>query len=168
MATFSVSFKEFWGDVVPNLQPRVGNSIKRSLDRAGHRGVGLVVEEIDTAKPYPAVDTGGLRQSVNYTPSRKGPGHLSVDAPYAAAIEYGTRPFRPPIEPLAEWALRKGVANTEAEARGIAFAIAEKFSREGIAPRHYFRRAMARLKPVVQAEIRSGLRETAKRGWMWG
>lgn len=156
----SVTLKEWQHRVLPNIQPRLERALIGAMRRSAHEGVRFVVQEIDAAD---AVDTGGLRQSAGSRTLPKG-AELSVDAPYAAAVEYGTRPHRPPIEPLAEWAMRKGIASTESEARGIAFAIASKIAKEGTKPTFFFRKAMTRLDPVVKREIRRALTANAKRG----
>jgi hypothetical protein len=107
-----------------------------------------VVEEIDAAEPHPAVDRGELRGSVQVERVDDG-AIVEVRAPHAAIIEYGTRPFFPPIAPLAAWARRKGFTDPE----GAAFAIALAISRRGIAPRGYFAKAVARGKRWVRIEV---------------
>lgn len=134
----------------------------KGLQEGALRGKGLVVEEIDTASPYPAVDTGGLRQSVDVELEPKG-ASITVDAPHAAILELGTRPFWPPKAPLAEWAMRKGLAQNEDEAYDIAGAIQRKFAREGMAPRHYFSKAMNRLEGELPAMIKGQILDEFKR-----
>lgn len=156
----------------------------RGLRSAALRTQGQVVVEIDTAKPYPAVDRGTLRRSVGVDNHPDG-ALLSVDAPYAAAMEYGTRPFFPPLAPLEEWVQRKGLAGKkprfsmrkaereggglgkldfmtrkevglnrhQQEIKSIAYAIALKISKEGIEPRHFFAKAMAKVPGFLRVEI---------------
>jgi len=131
--------------------PKVKEAVVKGLRSAAMRGVGVVVEEIDKAEPYPAVNTGKLRQSVRAEPTPIGAA-IVVDAPHAAPINNGTRPFFPPLEPLIEWAVRKfGVS--ESEARSIAFNVARQISEEGIEPRHFFEKAMARMDAIIQEEV---------------
>lgn len=114
------------------------------------------VEEIDAAEPYPAVDTGELRRSVSteFVPDGA---IVTVDAPHAPMMEYGTRPFRPPVSILTEWAVRKGFASNEEEAKGIAFSVAKKIELNGIAPRRYFTKAWARMQRKLRDDIVSEL-----------
>jgi hypothetical protein len=68
-------------------------------------------------------------------------------------LEYGARPFRPPIAPLIAWALRKGIATDPAQAKAIAWGIAKKFAAEGFPPRAFFSTAVEAGLPKVQAEV---------------
>ena len=78
-------------------------------------------------------DLGTLRRSVMTTFVPDG-AIVRVTAPHAAPLEYGARPFRPPLGPLVEWAKRKGLENPKA----AAWFIARKFERFGFPPRRYF------------------------------
>lgn len=137
----------------------------RGLRSAGERMVGIVVEEInqpnpDEGVPHAPVDTGELQRSVKST-AVEGGAVVSVDAPHAPYMEFGTRPHYPPPEPIAEWAYRKGLADSEEEAMEIARAICAHIARWGIFPRHYMARAVATMKRrrVVHEEV---VRELAK------
>lgn len=145
-----LTFAQF-ADLVEDLPKEVEDAVIRGLRSAALRGVGFVVEEIDRAEPYPAVNFGVLRQSTKRALLPKG-AQVYNDAPHFPFMEYGTRPHFPPIAPLVVWATRKfGV--DEAEAEAIAWAVAKKIAREGIAPRGFFAKAMVRMQAVVQAEI---------------
>jgi hypothetical protein len=137
--------------------PKLKAAVVRGLRSAAQRGVGVVVEEIDKAEPYPAVNTGSLRQSARAENTEYGAA-IVVDAPHAAPINNGTRPFYPPIGPLVVWAMRKfGV--TENEAHKIARNVAKKIAEEGIEPRHFFEKAMARMDAIIEAEVGRELQE---------
>ena len=56
---------------------------------------------------------------------------------YAAPVELGTRPHRPPIQPLIDWVRGKLHVTDQAQARGMAFAIAKKIERRGTPPQPY-------------------------------
>lgn len=155
MTARRVSLTQF-GQIVTTLDPRLRAAIVRGLRATAARLVGLVVEEIDHASPHPAVDTGGLRNSVEMQTVPDG-SIVQVTAPHAGPIEYGTRPFRPPTEPLAEWAMRKGLAIDEAEAERIAFAVANVIAERGIEPRHFMAKAWDRLPPVLAREVQRAL-----------
>lgn len=138
------------------LSPKIEAAVVRGLRSGALRLQGMVVEEIDAAQPYPAVDRGELRGSVEYAPEADG-AVVYVDAPHAPHLEYGTRPFWPPLAPLKAWVLRKGFAEDEAEATGIAMAVQRKIAEEGIAPRGYMAKAFQRVLPVVIQEVEKEL-----------
>ncbi len=140
------------------LPKKLEAAIVKGLRSAALRGHQFVVEEIDHASPRPAVDRGELRQSVA-SQRIEGGARLYVDAPHAAIMELGTRPFWPPQEPLAEWALRKGLADDEEEAAEVAFAVARTIATFGIAPRHYFKKGVQRTYLVIPEELQRALEE---------
>ncbi len=144
-----------------NLPDAMEGAIIRGLRSAAMRGVTDVVEAINTAKPYPVVDRGELAGSVEATSLPKG-GRISVDAPHAAVMETGSRPFWPPLQPLIDWVLRKGLAEDEDEAEEMALGIQKKFAFVGIEPRHYFRRAMVRVRKHIPIEVESELAQMSR------
>lgn len=138
--------------LIKDMPPEVEAAVMRGIKSAALRGVGIIVKHIDTASPYPAVNNGALRQSVRVSFTAR-TAVLSVDAPHAIFIDKGTRPHRPPIGPLIVWATRK-FGLDEREARRVAWAVALKIEREGIAPRNFMARAMAEIKgEVLNTEI---------------
>lgn len=149
--TRRVSLTEF-ERICTNFAPELRDAYVRGLRRAALRLERYTVEEIDSAKPSPAVDTGELRQSVDATFVEDG-AVVSVDAPHAPMMEYGTRPFRPPLAPLAEWAKRKGYATTDAEARAVAWRVADAIAERGIEPRSYFGKAWDRMLAELPQDI---------------
>lgn len=156
-------FQRFLARMVPD--------VTRALVRGLRAGALIlqrtVVIEIGQTSPRPAVDTGELRNSVQYVQRPDGAA-VTVDAPHAAAIENGTRPFTPPLQPLIDWVRRKGIGRMEGPAprRGrrrwrsaqeasvinTARAIQMTIAKRGIAPRHYFARGWARALPLILAE----------------
>lgn len=154
MAQMSLAEYQKWLKSQPD---KIQGAVVRGVRSAAQRGVGVVVEEIDKAEPYPAVNTGSLRQSARARNTPTG-ASLDVDAPHAAPINNGCRPFHPPLGPLVVWAVRKfGV--TESEAWGIAKSVAKKIATEGIEPRHFFEKAMARMGPIIDEEVTRELKE---------
>lgn len=144
--------------ILEDVPRALDHKVIRGLQSASQRGVGIVVSEIDTTQPYAPVNTGTLKHSVRSTPTDQG-AILSVDAPYASFVERGTRPFSPPLAPLADWAMDKGIANDEDEAMAIARGIQAKFRREGMAPRFFFKRAMREIvEKVIPTEVKRELR----------
>lgn len=160
MAMRTLSLDAFNQGVLRTLPRRLEAAVSRGLNRSAHRLAGIVREEIRSAQPHPAVDTGALLSSVLVTGS---PISVVVAAPHAAYIDLGTRPHFPPVAPLAAWAMRRGLAGTPEEAQRIGFAIAKKIARDGIAPRHFMQKAWARFGPVVKDEVSRALAEEASR-----
>lgn len=135
------------------LHPELRRRAVRGLRSAARRLEGLVVEEINRVG---AVNLGTLRDSVT-TRNEEDGAIVTVDAPHAGPIETGTRPFRPPLRPLALWAQRKfGV--DEGEAWRIARAVQRKIERDGIAPRWYFRTALELGADLMRTEIEREIR----------
>lgn len=131
------------------IQPELRKAVIRAHRDACHVLHALVVEQIDSMK---AVDRGELKASVAYVRLPEG-ARVEVRAPHAAMVEFGTRPFRPPTAVLTEWVLRKGLTSDPKEAKRIAWAIGEKFSKEGIKPRAYFRTAWELVQPYIGEAI---------------
>lgn len=152
MPTYNVGLEEF-AEIIRTLPQFSEAAIVRGLRSSALRLVGLTVEQISEMG---IVDTGELASSVDYRRLSNG-GRVAVDAPHAGIMEMGTRPFTPPIEPLKEWALRKGLADNEKDAKAIAFAIRGAFQKHGIKPRHYMAEAIQKVIPIIGEEIRAEL-----------
>ncbi len=137
------------------LPRQLEGAIIKGLRSAAARGVSEVVQAIHTTSPFPPIDTGRLARSVEHSDLPRG-GRLMVDAPHAAVMEWGARPFWPPLQPLIDWAKRKfGVDEDEAEE--IAEAVQRKIAMFGIEPRHYFATAMVRVRKLIPIEVESEL-----------
>ena len=148
---------------IAKMGPQMERAIIRALRSSALQLDRRVLQEIDSAEPFPAVDRGELRNSRSIEIIKRG-AIVSVTAPHAPHIEYGTRPFFPPLGPLARWALRKGIAEDEGEAYAIARNIQRKIGNEGIKPRHYFKKAWDRFVKhgVVTREIKAELRRMGR------
>lgn len=110
------------------------------INAARESASGLLAETVQSIrenKPFPLVDRSYLVGSVQMEPIPDG-AIVYVAAPYAGPLEYGTRPFTPPLRPLVEWAIRKGAS----QPYGLARAIQRKFADEGMKPKGYFARAV--------------------------
>lgn len=151
MPTRKLSLEQF-ADLLVDMPDEVRQAVLRGIRSTAARGVDVIRHHIDTAKPYPAVNFGTLRQSVNWAPTVDG-ATLVVDAPHAVFVDQGTRAHMPPVGPLIVWATRKfGLPPEKAEA--VAWAVAKKIAREGVAPRFFMRKAMAQIgRWVINQEI---------------
>jgi hypothetical protein len=103
---------------------------------------------------------------------------LENNAPHAGVIEGGARPFTPPLQPLIDWVERKagdlGIASKpfggraslsdaqRAEAKRIAYAIQQKFKREGIKPRYVMRGRLDDAQRAVERAFREYLEHLAR------
>jgi hypothetical protein len=81
-----------------------------------------------------------LLQTVETEVSHKGEevlGIVGTPAKYAEAVEYGTKPHFPPLEPLQYW-VEKKLGLPEGEAKSVAYLIARKISVDGTEGAHMF------------------------------
>jgi len=97
------------------------------------------------AKNYAPYATGNLRRSI--TPHRVKTGEWEVVAvgskqkPYAAFVEFGTRPHWPPREPIERWVrIKLGIREPEAIER-VAFLVSRSIAKKGTKPKRYMTRA---------------------------
>lgn len=143
-----------------NLPKKLETAVAAACVKASARLVGDVVKSIDKHKPFPVVDRGMMRNSVQMEVLEQG-AHVFVGAPYANAQEHGTRPFFPPLAPLVAWAERKG----HEDPHGFARAVQHKIGRDGIEPKHFFRNAVKRWKArgTLDREVKKALRRAAGR-----
>lgn len=79
-------------------------------------------------------------------------------APYAAIIEYGTRPFTPPIGPLLAWAKRvlrdpSQPGDYSNEVWALAKGVQNKISNEGMKPRAVMRQMIPTLLDNIKKEM---------------
>jgi len=81
------------------------------------------------------IDTGQLLQSGELILRSDG-ATVRYGINYADFVEYGTDPHWTPIEPLIEWARRKGMDE------GFAFAVQKKIAKFGTDPNPYARNAV--------------------------
>ena len=155
-------------------------AVKNGLVSAAFRGVELARKSTLTAPPASpnggigAVNTGHYRRSWRASAGAAGPRIINT-APYAAVIEHGRRPGKGvPIEPLAQWVLRKlgnevrrqlreaGRKRTTADerllvARGIAVNISRAIKRRGLKGRHVLQRISGELGKIASHEVKVAL-----------
>jgi len=124
MLKLSVEVKEN-----PKFEEEFVDKIKRVLLKTM-----LKMEEL-AIKNAP-VDQGELRQKINLKPIGLSSWYeLRSDAKHSEAMEYGTRPFYAPIDPLKEWARRK-LGN-----ESIGYAVRAKIAKYGITAQPFMRPA---------------------------
>lgn len=107
-----------------------------TLKKATALGVAKSIPELVKASP---VDTGLYAQSWDFSVTEEKV-LLGNTSPHAPMIEYGTRPFVPPIKPLLEWAkrvLRDGSQppNYSPQVWALARGTQNKIAENGMRPR---------------------------------
>lgn len=86
-------------------QTRLRRAAARAIRRAAVRGAALLRRNVPVA-------FSELRDSVRVK------GHkIVVDAPHAAAVNDGSRPHRPPIEPIIKWVKLRGMQGLTSDGR---------------------------------------------------
>lgn len=143
------------------------NSIKE-LRNATARGIERSIPDLVAASP---VDTGLYAASWDMTVQETAV-ILGNYAPYAGVIEYGARPFKPPIGPLLQWAKRvlqsksqpltkQEVASTgksdlsgyDSDVWALAISVQKKIEEHGIAPRHIMENAIPGILKRIKEEM---------------
>lgn len=141
--SYRINIKQF-SNFIKKFGERAELAIIDGLQESSLYLEGMIAEEIENAKPRPAVNTGALKRSIKSENTNIG-AVVSVDAPHAPYVEHGTRPHFPPIEPLKNWVRQKGIATEENEVESIAFSIARHISVHGTRPRFFMKRAVGKL-----------------------
>ena len=110
---------------------------KKHARKSVIRGVYKTLPNIIRESP---VDTGLYAQSWEVKEIEKKI-ILGNTAPHSPIIEYGARPFKPPIKPLLEWAKRvlrdpSQEPNYSNEVWGLAVGTQKKIEQHGMMPKH--------------------------------
>ena len=88
-----------------------------------------------------SIDTGNLLRSGKIYQKGKST-IIEYDAPYAAAIEAGTKPHQVDPADLYKWVRRKlGITNPQ-EIKRVSFAISQNIAKRGTEPTWFFKRAL--------------------------
>ena len=95
----------------------------------------------ELAVSFAPVDRGFLRQNIKVTPQILSDRYiLTSAASYSASVEFGTRPFYAPIDPLKSWS-RRNLGDEK-----VGYAIRAKIAREGIKAQPFMRPAFWEVK----------------------
>jgi hypothetical protein len=86
---------------------------------------------------------------------------LVVEAPHAAAMEFGTRPFTPPFKPLLAWAERKGptFGVPPEEIKSFARAVWQTIRVQGLKARFYTRDSLPQLRKLLALALKKAVRK---------
>ena len=103
------------------------------------------------------VDTGLYAQSWDFTSDEQS-AIIGNYAPHAPIIEFGARPFTPPLKPLLEWAKRvtgsgSQPPNYDDHVQALARYTQQKIAREGMKPRHILENALPTILDNIKKEL---------------
>lgn len=154
MTIRQVALKDF-GKVLEEFSHKHIEDIRKGVTSGIAKSIPVLVK----ASP---VDTGLYAQSWDFTSTEES-AILGNYAPHAPIIEWGARPFTPPIKPLLEWAKR--VLQDESQppdysdaVRGLAYATQKKIQEVGIAPKHVLQNALPAIIENIRQELLNGSR----------
>jgi hypothetical protein len=144
-----------YGPLLRRLELQRIGRLNAGVIRAAEKGAKVIVK-----RALPKY-LGNMRRAVTVRVYNRGVAHarsmvvceIIVDVPYAKAIEYGTRPFTPPIAPLHMWAMVKLGLPYE-EALRTAYAIRHTFSVFGMQPNFYVRDVKPQLAALLEPFLR--------------
>lgn len=153
-----------------NLSKELGLNISSRLEEYKKAVLDACLESLPDLIEASPVDTGLYAQSWGV---EEGESSVTVGntAPHAPIIEYGARPFTPPIKPLLDWAKR--VLSGQKDANGkpiktgqpesgysdevwaLAKGVQKKIAERGMIPRHVLENAT----PMIMRRIEERLRQ---------
>lgn len=118
---------------------------------------GIVASIPDLVKASP-VDTGAYASSWDFTVEERSV-VLGNYAPYAGIIEYGARPFTPPIAPLLAWAKRilkdgSQPPDYSPQVWALARGTQNKIAAQGMQPRHIMENMIPKIIENIKAEFK--------------
>jgi hypothetical protein len=139
---------------------------RAGLLKAANRGLQVLITEIIPSRSPQPVDRGTYR--AGWKVEVIDPDRVAImnPEPHAVFIEFGVRAEnvkigRAMLEALSEWAKRKGLAHTNQEAVGVAWAIAKAMQKKGIFNRN--RPGLRILEELVTKRIDNILKEEVAR-----
>jgi hypothetical protein len=151
-----------------DFSKELGNFARASLDakrKAVSAGLARSIPDLVAASP---VDTGLYAASWQFTVGERS-AIIGNTAPYAGVIEYGARPFKPPIGPLLAWAKRvltgtkddqghivqTGQPETgySSEVWALAVHTQKKIMDNGMAPRHVLENMIPKIIENIRLEM---------------
>lgn len=152
-----------------DFSKELGDFAKASLKKkreAVARGIARSIPDLVAASP---VDTGLYAASWDFTVGERS-AVIGNSAPYAGIIEYGARPFTPPIAPLLAWAKRvlTGQKNAEGvkiqtgqpetgyskEVWALAKYTQKKIAEKGMEPRHIMENMIPHIIENIKQEFK--------------
>lgn len=135
---------------IRNFQERSSEELKAAMKAGVLRSFRGLVE----SSP---VDTGEYAASWDFSESERAV-MLGNYAPHASIIEYGARPFTPPIGPLLAWAKRvlqdgSQAPNYSSEVWALAKGTQKKIAEKGMMPRHVLKKELPSIINNILKEV---------------
>lgn len=137
------------------------------LELGALEGALLVQGELMQSLPRGAGGVGGgagLAGSISYDLQRSESGVLAsigTPLPYAEHVEYGTRPHRPPVQPIQDWVeIKLGVSGERA--RGVAFAIAQRIAVRGTRAQPVWEPVFTRTQPQLRERVAAAVQRATE------
>lgn len=128
------------------------------LEIAAIEGALLVQGELMQLLPKGAGGVGGgagLAGSVSWGTQRSGDGaiaEIGTPVEHAEYVEYGTRPHRPPVQPIQDWVeVKLGLSG--ASATSAAHAIAAGIAKRGTQAQPVWEPTFTRVQPELRAAV---------------
>lgn len=143
LGRFADELREFSGMHIDKQKEAFAAGLARSIQTLVHNS---------------PVDTGLYAQSWHFTVDEKA-AVIGNYAPHAPIIEYGARPFTPPIAPLLAWAKRvlkdpSQPPKYSDAVWGLAKYTQAKIAREGMKPKHILTNALPEIVDNIKEELR--------------
>ena len=117
---------------------RFVNAISKVLVKAGYDLEDKIVENIYER----ASNTGTLAQSWHVEELDKLRVKVFTGLEYATFVEFGTRPHRPPIEPIRNWVRLKFNIHSPKKLESTSWKVWWKIAKKGTPEKRYFRDAV--------------------------
>ncbi len=116
--------------------------------------VDALLKNMKTLVEASPVDTGLYAQSWDLILTEKS-AVLGNYAPHAAIIEFGARPFRPPMKPLLDWARRVlKKAEYDSHVWALAKYTQNKIAEQGMKPRHILTDTLDKIVNDIRINLR--------------
>ncbi len=130
---------------------------KKSVEEYRKATVNGIARSMDDLVTNSPVDTGLYASSWDLSVEEKQV-LLGNFAPHAAIIEFGARPFKPPLGPLLSWAKRvlgdsSQAPNYSNAVWGLAIGTQKKIERLGMEPRHVLENAIPGILSNIVEEL---------------
>ena len=121
---------------------------KTNIDEVLDKALDLIADEIFSLSQENIIkngsfDQGTLLRSGNVI-RNKLEKQIVYSVPYAVAVEFGSAPHMPPVDPLIGWVGRK-LGKSGKEGKSIGWAIAKKIQKEGQIARPFLRPALEQI-----------------------
>ena len=133
-----------------SIDPKMYKKIQKYLNDNRFRRIlgdvllaaGLDLESMIVENIYErASNTGRLAQSWHTIKKSNTRVEVRSNVHYASYVEFGTRPHRPPIDPLKKW-IREKFQLRGKEADRVAWKVWHKIAEQGTPPKRYLRDAV--------------------------